>query len=132
MTRDGMLDDMKRSREDLSELGMDPGVWFRLPGGGGDDDETILKVVEEGGFRHVGWSMICGDWEGWTEERIAEAILHDVERRQDEGVSVPVVHSWPDSTPGGLVLVIDALDGKVSFLRLDALVEIDVPWAVLR
>jgi peptidoglycan/xylan/chitin deacetylase (PgdA/CDA1 family) len=132
MTREGMLEDMKESREDLAGVGIDPGVWFRLPGGHGEDDQEILKILQEGRFRHVGWTVICGDWNGWSPGRIADAIIAEVERGRAKGVSIPVVHSWPDSTPSALERVLDEIASDVDFVRLDALTDGDVPWGVLR
>lgn len=128
MTSEGIRGDLTDARRILNELGHDPGDWFRLPGGHGYDVPEILDVVGECGFQHVGWTKICGDWErGMTADRVVADILSDVDRRRADGLSVIVVHSWPDPTPYALERVLDGLAGTVEYVRLDQLSFDEIP-----
>ena len=128
MSRAGILDDLERSRDALTALGVDPGSWFRLPSGSGSADADIMSAVHARGFDHVGWTTVCSDWVPYaTAGEVVECILADVDRLRPDGVVVPVVHSWPDITPPALERVLEALAGSVELVRLDQLQEAEVP-----
>jgi len=110
MSHDGIVDDLDRSRAGLAAVGVSPGDLFRLPGGQGSTDPEILAALSVGGFTHVGWTMICGDWSpNWSVPQVVDAIMADGERHEFDGLSVPVVHSWSDVTPPALEQVVSRL-----------------------
>lgn len=120
MTREGMLDDLARSRHSLTAVGIDAADWFRLPGGEGSGDDGILEVLGAGGFRHVHWTVISDDTTpGRSAEQVAANIGADVDSRRPNGLSVPLLHSWPDVTPMALERTLDLLAESVQFVRLD-------------
>src|SRR5437764_15493882 len=82
---DGLADELFRHDVTKAEAtirattAVDPKPWFRCPFGAGMHDERVLRLLEELGYRHVGWDV---DPEDWNEERSAA----DVERLVLEGV----------------------------------------------
>ena len=125
---DGIVRDLADSRASLETAGADPRHWFRLPSGEGGTDPEVMAAVSESGFRNVGWTVICGDWEeGCTAQRVVDLVLRDVEGRRPDGVSVPMIHSWPDPTPYALEEILRRLTGSVEFVRLDDLACDDIP-----
>jgi hypothetical protein len=128
MTREGMLDDLDRSRGGLTGVGIDAADWFRLPGGEGRGDEGILEVLGARGFRHVHWTVISDDTTpGRTAEQLAANIGADVDSRRPNGLSVPLLHSWPNVTPTALERTLDLLGESVQFVRLDQVDPAEIP-----
>jgi hypothetical protein len=58
---------------------------------------------------------------------VVNRVISDVDRLRRDGASVAVMHSWPDSAPLALGMLIAALVDKVTFVRLDDLVPREVP-----
>jgi len=126
MRPEGMIKDLQDSRKALAEVGVDPGRWFRLPGGRGNDE--VVSTVLSTGFEHVGWTVMPGDFDSnRTATDVVSKVISDVDRLRPGGVSVAVMHSWPDSAPVALGMLIPALIGKVDFVRLDDLSHGEIP-----
>ena len=126
--RQGIFHDLQTSRRTFAELGIDVAGWFRLPGGRGSADPSVLDAVRACSFSHVGWTASCGDWRpGRSVASVVGTIVRDVDRLRPNGVSVPVLHSWPDPTPAALRQLFEVLGDSVQYVRLDQLDPGDVP-----
>jgi peptidoglycan/xylan/chitin deacetylase (PgdA/CDA1 family) len=124
----GIAHDLQSSRHSLAVLGLDVGGWFRLPGGRGSGDAAVLEALRSSGFRHVGWTAMAGDWRpDRSVAQVVDKVLADVDGRRPDGLSVPVFHSWPDSAPPALEMVLEKLDGSVQFVTLDQVDPTEVP-----
>jgi len=116
----GIADDLARSRSILGAYS-DTGNCFRLPGGAGFDDSRVLTAVAAAGYQHVPWSCGGNDWEpGRTAEEVATPIIDSI-RAANPGLSIPLLHSWPDPSARALEIVLDELKGEANFVRLDQL-----------
>jgi peptidoglycan-N-acetylglucosamine deacetylase len=99
----------------------DPRPWFRCPYGDGEDDPRVLGILDEMGYRNIGWSVDASDWQP---ERTAAEIVELTSAgvaRQGDG-AVVLLHSWPDATAEALPALIARLrDDGADLVRLDAL-----------
>ena len=110
---DGLVDDL--FREDVRgaeewiqrSTGTDPRPWFRCPFGSGMEDERVLGLLDELGYRHVGWDVDPRDWEeGRTRSELLESVLAGVEARES---SIVLMHGWPGVTAEALAELISGL-----------------------
>jgi peptidoglycan/xylan/chitin deacetylase (PgdA/CDA1 family) len=113
LTDDGLRQDLAAAERAIAETaGVSPRPWFRAPYG--DVDERVLAVVEELGYRHVGWDVIAPDWE--TERTAAEIEAAVLEGAKDG--DVVVLHTWPSQTAAALPRILDRLDGVLTLDQL--------------
>jgi peptidoglycan/xylan/chitin deacetylase (PgdA/CDA1 family) len=110
---DGLLDDFFRSdvvdaqEKILAATGVDPRPLFRCPFGSGMDDSRVLGLLDELGYRHVGWDVDPRDWEeGREPSELLSRVLAGV-RGRDE--AIVLLHGWPGVTGEALPGMLDAL-----------------------
>ena len=98
LSREGMLSDVRAAERAIVEVaGTDPHPWFRCPYGAGWCDPGVRGVLDELGYRHVGWDVIVEDWEPEHDgEAVAERVLEGV--GQCDGEAVVLLHTWPQAT----------------------------------
>lgn len=88
--------------------GVDPRPWFRCPYGDGMDDTRILGLIDELGYRHIGWDVDPNDWDDAVGASELRARVRDGCRAHGDGARV-LLHSWPDVTADTLPAVLDDL-----------------------
>jgi peptidoglycan-N-acetylglucosamine deacetylase len=110
---DGLLDDFFRSdvvdaqERILAATGVDPRPLFRCPFGSGMDDSRVLGLLDELGYRHVGWDVDPRDWEeGREPSELLSRVLAGV-RERDE--AIVLLHGWPGVTGEALPGMLAAL-----------------------
>ena len=124
---DGLRDDY--FREDVRDAeewiqrstGADPRPRFRCPFGSGMEDARVLGLLEELGYRHVGWDVDPRDWEeGRTRSELCERVLGGVEARES---SIVLMHGWPAVTAQTLPeLIAELRSAGAEFTTVDELV----------
>jgi peptidoglycan-N-acetylglucosamine deacetylase len=124
---DGLLDDY--FREDVRDAeewirrstGADPRPWFRCPFGSGMEDVRVLELLDELGYRHVGWNVDPRDWEeGRTRSELCERVLGGLEARES---SIVLMHGWPAVTAQAVPELLAALrSAGAVFITIDELV----------
>jgi peptidoglycan-N-acetylglucosamine deacetylase len=100
----------------------DPRPWFRSPFGAGADDVRLTRVLDEYGYRHVGWIVDGRDWRvGLSMPALLGELVAMIERHGDG--ALVLLHAWPASTGRALPKLLDALGGLgVELCTVDALV----------
>jgi peptidoglycan/xylan/chitin deacetylase (PgdA/CDA1 family) len=95
---DGIRQDLREGTDAiLATTGADPRPWFRTPFGAGHDDDRIRAVLEDEGYRDVGWHVEVDDWEAHRDgPAIASDALAGV-RDHGDG-AVVLLHTWPGGT----------------------------------
>jgi peptidoglycan/xylan/chitin deacetylase (PgdA/CDA1 family) len=111
LSREGMRSDIRAAEQAIREIaGADPRPWFRCPYGAGWCDPCVRGVLEEMGYRHVGWNVIAEDWEPERDRRaVATGVLEGVAR--SNGEAVVLLHTWPVATLEALPEIIGRLRG---------------------
>lgn len=110
---DGLLDDFFRSdvvdaqERILAATGVDPRPLFRCPFGSGMDDSRVLGLLDELGYRHVGWDVDPCDWEEGREPTELLTRVRAGVRERDE--AIVLLHGWPRVTGEALPGMLDAL-----------------------
>jgi peptidoglycan-N-acetylglucosamine deacetylase len=110
---DGLLDDFFRSdvvdaqERILAATGVDPRPLFRCPFGSGMDDSRVLGLLDELGYRHVGWDVDPCDWEEGREPTELLTRVRAGVRERDEAIIL--LHGWPKVTGEALPGMLDAL-----------------------
>lgn len=101
--------------------GVDPRPWFRNPFGAGATDQRVLKVIEEAGYLHVGWSVEAFDWEPDPPVReLVDTIVEGLLLARDE--SVALLHTWPKRVEKALPEIVKRVrDAGGEFVRVDKL-----------
>jgi peptidoglycan/xylan/chitin deacetylase (PgdA/CDA1 family) len=131
MTEDGIVEDLIACHTVLAELGVETRPWFRAPYGEVTHDPVeaegavkpeIEAAIERAGYRHIHWHARGEDWRvDRAAEDVAELALGDVDRRWPRPAII-LFHSWPDSAPRALELVLDRLALKgAEFVTVDQL-----------
>ena len=123
---DGLLDDFFRSdvvdaqEKILAATGVDPRPLFRCPFGSGMDDSRVLGLLDELGYRHVGWDVDPRDWEeGREPTELLNRVLAGV-RERDE--AIVLLHGWSEGTAEALPGMLDALAAAgAEFVTVEAL-----------
>jgi peptidoglycan-N-acetylglucosamine deacetylase len=99
---DGLLDDFFRAdvrdaqQRILEATGVDPRPLFRCPFGSGMNDPRVLGLLDELGYRHVGWDVDPRDWEeGREPAELVTTVLEGVRAREE---AVVLLHGWPGVT----------------------------------
>jgi peptidoglycan-N-acetylglucosamine deacetylase len=121
LTDEGMRRSVKTGEQQiLAATGVDPRPWFRCPYGDGDDDPGVLGVLEEMGYRHVGWTVDPNDWRAErTAAEIVELTAAGVALQGDG--AIVLLHSWPDATVEALPVLIARLrDDGADLVPIDA------------
>ena len=121
----GLADDLAAARAAIeATTGRDPRPWFRCPWGAGSDDPRVLRAVDAGGYRHVGWHVAADDWEpDRTGARIAADVLRGIDDRGDG--TVVLLHTWPGGTAEALPSILDELrERRLGFITIDDLPEL--------
>jgi peptidoglycan-N-acetylglucosamine deacetylase len=124
LTDAGVRDSVGRAQEVIAAVsGVDPRPWFRCPYGRGEDDPRVLGLLEEMGYRHVGWDFETDDWEdGRDAAELVATVVAGVMAAGD-GARV-LLHSWPDVTATALPLIVTGLrDAGARLVALDELGE---------
>jgi peptidoglycan/xylan/chitin deacetylase (PgdA/CDA1 family) len=105
----------------VGATGVDPRPWFRCPYGAGEDDPAVLAVLDEMGYRNVGWTVDANDWQlGRTAAEVVELTAAGVAQRGDG--TIVLLHSWPDATADALPTLIARLrDDGADLVAIDAL-----------
>jgi peptidoglycan/xylan/chitin deacetylase (PgdA/CDA1 family) len=124
---DGLVDDVFRDDvRDAEEwiqrsTGTNPRPWFRCPFGSGMEDPRVLGLLEELGYRHVGWDVDPRDWEeGRTPSDLRERVLEGLVARES---AVVLMHGWPGVTGEALPrLLAELRSAGAEFTTIDDLV----------
>lgn len=123
MTEAGIVEDLTACRTVLADLGVETQPWFRAPYGEITHDAVdVDAAIKRAGYRHVHWHARGEDWRAeLSPEEVANTALSDVQRRWPRPAIV-LVHSWPDSAPRALELVLDRLRFKgAEFATVDGI-----------
>jgi len=128
MTDEGIRADVLDAEAAVTEAtGVGPRPWFRCPFGAGHSDPRVRAVLDEIGYRDVGWHVAGEDWEPW---RTGADVARDVLARLDERGrdTVVLLHTWPVSCVEGLGAILDGLAERgVATVRIDELPAESVP-----
>jgi peptidoglycan/xylan/chitin deacetylase (PgdA/CDA1 family) len=122
LTDEGMRRSVKTAEQQIvAATGVVPRPWFRCPYGAGDDDPAVLGVLDEMGYRNVGWTVDANDWRPErTAGEIVELTAAGVALQGDG--AIVLLHSWPDATAEALPTLIARLrDDGADLVALDAL-----------
>jgi peptidoglycan/xylan/chitin deacetylase (PgdA/CDA1 family) len=123
MTGDGIVEDLAACDAVLSGLGVETRPWFRAPYGEIIHDAIDAEAaIRQAGYRHVHWHARGEDWRAeLSAAEVAEMALIDVHRRWPRPAIV-LFHSWPDSAPRALELLLDRLRSeRAEFVTVDAI-----------
>jgi peptidoglycan/xylan/chitin deacetylase (PgdA/CDA1 family) len=105
LSDDWLRRDVRKAEETIAAVtGVDPKPWFRCPFKSGMEDPRVLGLLDELGYRHVGWDV---DPEDWHEDRTAaelELLAFDCD-------AIVLLHAWPDATAEALPGLLERLDG---------------------
>jgi peptidoglycan/xylan/chitin deacetylase (PgdA/CDA1 family) len=122
LSAEGIRGDVRDAECTILEItGVDPRPWFRCPYGAGWSDPVVRSVLDELGYRHVGWDVIVDDWEPERDPNaLANTLLDGVSRCGGE--AVVLLHTWPLSTLEALPAIIRRLRaGGSEFVGVDEL-----------
>lgn len=121
LSPDGIRQSVRDAEDAIrATTGADPRPWFRSPHDDVSDDRPITDVLDELGYRQVGWTVDPTDWD-------PSRTAGDVERSVVEGCSaggdgsVVLLHSWPDSTADALPRILEALRTDNDLVGVDGL-----------
>jgi peptidoglycan/xylan/chitin deacetylase (PgdA/CDA1 family) len=110
---DGLLDDFFRAdvldaqQRIIEATGVDPRPLFRCPFGSGMEDPRVLRLLDELGYRHVGWDVDPRDWEEGREAAdLVTRVLEGVRARKE---AVVLLHGWPGVTGEALPRLLEEL-----------------------
>jgi len=105
----------------IDVTGVDPKPWFRNPFGAGATDQRVLKVIEQAGYIHVGWSVEAFDWEPDPPVReLVDTIVEGILLARDE--SVALLHTWPKRVEKALPEIVKRVrDAGGELVRVDQL-----------
>lgn len=122
LTDEGIRRTVKDAEQQiLAAAGVDPRPWFRLPYGDAEDDPRIVALLDDMGYRPVGWTVDPNDWRPErTAPEIVELTAAGVALQGD--AAVVLLHSWPDATAEALPALIARLrDDGADLVSLDAI-----------
>jgi len=109
-TDDWFRRDVRDAEETIRTIaGIDPLPWFRCPFGSGMEDPRVLAILEELGYRHVGWDVDPRDWE--ESRTVDELVRGVVGGLQDRDEAIVLLHGWPGVTGEGLSALLAGLAG---------------------
>jgi peptidoglycan-N-acetylglucosamine deacetylase len=107
LTADGFRTDVLDAEKAIIDVvGAEPRPWFRLPFGSGNGDRRLARLLEELGYRNVGWDVDAFDWD---ETRSARE--DSVVRATDgsDAQAIVLMHTWPATTVRALPPMIGRL-----------------------
>jgi peptidoglycan/xylan/chitin deacetylase (PgdA/CDA1 family) len=112
LSPDGIRRDVLAAERVIREtVGVDPRPWFRCPWGVGWSDPEVQGVLDELGYRHVGWDVVAGDWEPeCAASSIVGAVVDGVDRCDCD--AVVLLHTWPEQTLRALPTIVERLRGN--------------------
>jgi peptidoglycan/xylan/chitin deacetylase (PgdA/CDA1 family) len=119
LTETEIVEDLTACRQALANFGVETRPWFRAPRGelGQENRGTVMGAINRAGYRHIHWHARGEDWRpDLPPEDVATMVLRDVEKRWPSPAIV-LLHSWPDSAPKALELVIDRLQADGAKFR---------------
>jgi peptidoglycan/xylan/chitin deacetylase (PgdA/CDA1 family) len=108
LTDEGFRADVAEAEETIREItAAEPKPWFRCPFGSGMHDERVLALLDELGYRHVGWDVDPKDWdEARTRDDVVGTVLEGAGGRED---SIVLMHGWPAVTGEALPEIVEGL-----------------------
>jgi peptidoglycan/xylan/chitin deacetylase (PgdA/CDA1 family) len=109
LTAEGFRTDvLDAERAIVDVVRVDPRPWFRLPFGSGSGDRRLAGLLEELGYRNVGWDVDAFDWKETTaEDEIADAVVN--ESIASDAQAIVLLHAWSETTTHALRRIIDRL-----------------------
>jgi peptidoglycan-N-acetylglucosamine deacetylase len=122
--------DVLRSERAIVEVsGCSPRPWFRCPYGSGGESPRIQRALQQVGYAHVGWTSDSGDYRrGSSAGGVFERVMGACEEARD-GVTVVLLHSWPEATAGALPLIVSALkERSATFVGVDEIENVGGGW----
>ena len=122
MSDEGIRHTVERAEAVIQEgTGAPLKPWFRCPYGDGEDDPRVLRVLDEVGYRNIGWDVDANDWRpGRDADELVAAVIDGCMSFGDG--AIVLMHSWPDVTVAALPQVIEGLrESGAELVRLDAL-----------
>jgi peptidoglycan-N-acetylglucosamine deacetylase len=123
LLRPGGFDTDVRSAERaiVSETGVNPRPWFRMPFGTGADKAVLVQRLAGLGYRHVGWHVAANEWWRRRSARAVEDAIVDGATSHGDGAIV-LLHTWPDPVPAALPRAIARLqEAGARLVRVDEL-----------
>jgi peptidoglycan-N-acetylglucosamine deacetylase len=124
-TADGLRTDVTAADDVIrQEVGVDARPWFRAPFGNGAERRELIEVINELGYRHVGWHVAPEEWRPTaTASGVATAVVDGV-REHGDGAIV-LMHTWPRPVREALPQILERLAvGGARFVGVD---EVDLP-----
>ena len=109
LTAEGFRTDVLDAERAIAEVvGVDPRPWFRLPFGSGHGDRRLAGLLDELGYRNVGWDVDAFDWE---EERSAAEVEDALveETLACDARAIVLMHAWSETTALALPGILDRL-----------------------
>jgi peptidoglycan/xylan/chitin deacetylase (PgdA/CDA1 family) len=122
LTDEGIRDSVGKAELAIqAACGASPRPWFRCPYGQGEDDPRVLKVLDDIGYRNVGWDVDHKDWQpGRTAAELVDSVVDSVVSHGDG--AVVLLHLWPDATLEAMPTLISRLrDAGADPVGLDEL-----------
>lgn len=120
MSDEGIRHTVERAEAVIQEgTGAPLKPWFRCPYGDGEDDPRVLRVLDEVGYRNIGWDVDANDWRpGRDADELVAAVIDGCMSFGDG--AIVLMHSWPDVTVAALPQVIEGLrESGAELVRLD-------------
>jgi peptidoglycan/xylan/chitin deacetylase (PgdA/CDA1 family) len=111
LSEEGVRADVLSAEQVIRDVtGRDPRPRFRCPFGIGWDDPILTRLLDERGYRHVGWDVVAYDWDpDRTSRAVQDTVVHGI-LDGDEGEAIVLLHLWAEPT-------LDALPGAIKRLR---------------
>jgi len=112
LTDDGFRLDVGEADARIRQIaGGEPRPWFRCPFGSGMEDPRVLALLDELGYRHVGWDVDPRDWDVTRGAGdVEEAVLSGLAERDAD--SIVLLHAWPASTGEALPRILARLTAE--------------------
>jgi peptidoglycan/xylan/chitin deacetylase (PgdA/CDA1 family) len=82
-------EELTRARDTLQQIAGIPIRWFRPPFGG--RRPVVLSIARDLGMTLVLWNAITTDWREPSPERIAQSMMHKIDRNQRRGWATNIV-----------------------------------------
>jgi peptidoglycan-N-acetylglucosamine deacetylase len=109
LSADGFRTDVLNAERAIAEtIGADPRPWFRLPFGSGHGDDRLARLLEELGYRNVGWDVDGFDWKENTSARdVEDSIVREALACQSQ--AIVLMHTWSETTVHALPRIVGRL-----------------------
>jgi peptidoglycan/xylan/chitin deacetylase (PgdA/CDA1 family) len=116
LTADGFRTDVLDAERAIAEVvGVDPRPWFRLPFGSGNGDRRLAELLQDLGYRNVGWDVDAFDWkETRTADEVEDAVVKETIACGAQAIVLQ--HAWSETTAHALPRIIDRLRGHGAVL----------------